>query len=131
MLDSISQLPTDDLVAELIRRRTAIDDALESAHVWETRQSRILAVCASAWGLTPGRIFTRSRTARVVNARRMSGALLCAQGFTHAEIAGLFGMDVSSITTTARRHRENLEADAEYTRRWHLVNDQLAETPTP
>lgn len=127
----LANIPTDDLIGELIARRSRIDTALESARVWDTRQSPAIAHAAAAWGLSTGSLFRKTRQIKTVYARHMAMAILREDAFTVTEIAGIFGMDPSSVTFALRRHKENLECDPDYVRRWELAKSQQPERSAP
>lgn len=127
-MTDLSTISDDDLIAELTARRARIDHALESARQWETRHGKLVAQAAAAFGLSAGSLFTKTRKINIVDARTTAFALLRADGASNADIAGIFGMDVSSVPHALRRHQNLLEADPRYRRRWESIG---ADAPSP
>lgn len=93
----LEHVPLERLIAELERRRQAIDTALEARLAWEPRGQALLAAAAAQWGLSSGSLFRRSRRAPVVAARQAAMTLLRESGMSYPEIAAVFQMDHGTV----------------------------------
>jgi predicted XRE-type DNA-binding protein len=66
-----------------------------------------------------------SRQRRLVDARSLAAALLMQQRFTRQQdVAELFGISQSAVSQLLSRHKDLMEVDAGYRRKWSLVSSQ-------
>lgn len=131
---NLSEVETDDLIAELLERRKRIDSALETNEIWRTRHSPVLEAAANAFGFSVGSLFLKNRTPRLCRARWIAIKLLETAGYGTSDIANIFGIAPATVTHGLRKFDELHESDPVFATRYSRVtaalnNQPEAETP--
>ena len=113
----------DDMQAKLAALRTLVTHGERAPGFTETSriaEGRALAEgVAAAWGVPAGQLFSRLRTARVVDARQAAVYALVrsALGATDAEAAGIMGLARCSVTQARIRAARRIARDSRFAAR--------------
>jgi chromosomal replication initiation ATPase DnaA len=124
LTETLKRVPCHLLIAELERRRTEIDSALESRAAWTEREQPLLQAVAAEWGLSAGSLFRRTRQLRVTEARQACMVILREKGATLQDIAHLFGMDHSTVLHACKSHERRM-TDGHFAMKFHAALSQI------
>lgn len=120
---TLRDIATDDLLAELRRRRQEIDEAIHQ-HA-SPDFARVIAVVTRLWDVAEGAIFTATRKVRVTMPRQAAMCLLReVLEWTYQDIADQFRLDVGTAMH-AMRTQEGRMTDVRYAARYEQARMNL------
>jgi len=124
-MTTLTEITTDDLVAELRRRRELISAAIDE-HFMETPEvRRVLEAVAHAFGCPVARLFRRSRTDRIVHPRQAAMVLLISHSALNlTEIGRIFGKDHGTVMHARDTHPARL-LDPHYAAAFRAADDGI------
>jgi chromosomal replication initiation ATPase DnaA len=100
---SLESINTEDLIAELKRRRDIIEESIGTGRQIELSRV-ILAVC-QAWGVPSDSLFDQSRRTIVCEPRQAAMVILRNHhGWTYQAIGCAFGFDHGTVMHAVRTH---------------------------
>ncbi len=120
----LETVPTDELIAELERRRRRINDCLESRE--DKDLNRVVHAVAESWGIATDSLFEQSR-ANVVCQPRQAAMFILRSSFkwTYHAIGHAFGLDHGTVIYAVTSHKPRMANNPAFAHRFKTASDTL------